>query len=293
MFGTGAAPEPWVLTALGGNQRFKTLRIWITNTVEDQVWQNGELNTDSFDFLNNTEAWFRVKIEGRLLDDDDDEEEDDLDRDDADEEADKSAGDKMETETAAESKAKEIEAKKPPRPRFSHFFKAMTVEFDRTKMRNGADQNVEWKKPDRIPSSPNPPAAADFDELTFKRNGDENMKITINLFRDETPERFELSPELSDIVDLTAATRSEVSLALWDYIKLMGLQEDEEKRHFRCDELLRKVCTHARPEGVQQAANDARTDRPERSRPDPRAAKLHHSPLAAFGPNQAPIHCSR
>lgn len=224
------------------------MRIWVTNTVEDQVWQSGDLGADAFDFSTNTESSFRVKIEGRLLDDDNEDDESDKDEEEEEEETAKAdkEGDKMDTDAPANGKGKETAAKSHPHPRFSSFFKAMTVEFDRTKMRNGAEQSVEWKKPDRIPNSANPPAAADFDELTFKRNGDENMNITINLYRDETPERFELSPELADIVDMSAATRAEVVMSLWEYIKLMGLQEDEEKRHFRCDELLRKVCTAPR-----------------------------------------------
>lgn len=195
---------------------------------------------EAFDFSTNSESSFRVKIEGRLLDDDDDFEKDE-DEEDAKESGE---GDKMDTDAPSDNKGKDVASKNPPSARFSHFFKSMTVEFDRTKMRNGADNPVEWKKPDRVPNSANPPAAADFDELTFKRHGDENMNITIVLERDETPERFQLSPELSDIVDMTAATRAEVVMGLWEYIKLMGLQEDEEKRHFRCDELLRKVWTN-------------------------------------------------
>ena len=62
------------------------------------------------------------------------------------------------------------------------------------------------------------------------------------LFRSEDPERFELSDELAEVVDMKEATRSEIIMGLWEYIKLMGLQEDEEKRNFRCDDLLRKVC---------------------------------------------------
>lgn len=195
---------------------------------------------EAFDFSTKSESSYRVKIEGCLLDDDDgfekEGEEDDA----------KEGGedDKMDTDAPSDSKGKDVVSKKPPSARFSHFFKSMTVEFDRTKMRNGADNPVEWKKPDRVSSAANPPAAADFDELTFKRHGDENMNITIVLERDETPERFQLSPELSDIVDMTAATRAEVVMGLWEYIKLMGLQEDEERRHFRCDELLRRVWTN-------------------------------------------------
>lgn len=221
-----------ILTFCESSQRFKTLRIWITNTVEDQAWQSGAVN-EPFDFSTNSESSYRVKIEGRLLDDDDE-----LDKDD---DEDTAGGDKMDTDAPSDGKSKEGSSKKPPAARFSHFFKSMAVQFDRNKMRNGADNPVEWKKPDRVPNSANPPAAADFDELTFQRHGDENMNITILLERDETPERFQLSSELSDIVDMTAATRAEVVMGLWEYIKLMGLQEDEEKRHFRCDELLRKV----------------------------------------------------
>lgn len=119
--------------------------------------------------------------------------------------------------------------------RFSHFFKALNIDFDRSRSRAASDQTVEWKRQ----QSQN--AGADFDEFTFKRSGDENMNITINLHRQEDPERYLLSPELADIVDMTAASRQDAVLAVWEYIKMMGLQEDEEKRNFRCDELLRKV----------------------------------------------------
>jgi len=218
-------------------QRYKTLRIWISNTVEDQFWQNNGLNVDTFDFSSNLESSYRVKIEGRLLDDEYEleAEEEEL-KAGGDKEAD---GDKMETDTPSKPQPKPATAK---RPRLSHFFKALTVDFDGKPGRQGADASVEWKKPDRTPAGAgNLPAMADFDEFTFKRNGDENMNITINLFRHEDPERYELSRELAEIVDMREATRQEAVMALWEYIKLMNLQEDEEKRNFRCDDLLRKV----------------------------------------------------
>ena len=154
----------------------------------------------------------------------------------------------MDGPAASKAKAASASTKSTQRYRFSHFFKAFTVDFDRGRGQTGADVNVEWKKPDRAPASSNLPAAADFDELTFKRSGDENMNITINLYRDESPpnERFELSPELAEIVDMKEGTRPEIIMGLWEYIKLMGLQEDEEKRNFRCDELLRMVSSSDR-----------------------------------------------
>lgn len=204
--------------------------MWVTNTAEDQAWQTNGLNNDSFDFSSNTEPTYRVKIQARLLDHDDD-----LDKDDeAEGEGNAENGDKKEVND--DSTAKSANGHKY---RFSHFFKSLTVDFPPN--RKGVDQPVEWKKPERAGNSAVLPAAADFDELTFKRSGDENLNITINLFRHDEPERYALSPEMQEVVDEPYATRQEVVMAIWDYIKYFGLQEDEEKRHFRCDDILKKV----------------------------------------------------
>ncbi|KAI3327567.1 hypothetical protein HD806DRAFT_483250 [Xylariaceae sp. AK1471] len=214
-------------------KRWKTLRIWITNTAEDQIWQGNGINVDTFDFSSNLEPTYRVKIEARLLDDDDDLADND---DPEDTKGSFSDPDRMEEDGPMDSNSKST---KPPRYRLSHFFKALHVDFPAS--RRSAEQSVEWKKPERVGGSPNLPAAADFDELTFKRNGDENLNITINLIRHEEPERYALSPQLGDIVDMREGTRQEIVMGIWEYIKMMGLQEDEEKRNFRCDELLRSA----------------------------------------------------
>jgi chromatin remodeling complex protein RSC6 len=210
------------------------LRVWITNTVEDQVWQgSGDLNVDAFDFSPNMEASYRVKIEGRLLDEDDDA--------DSPKDSNEQDGDKMDEDAPDSDKKAGPSSSKP---RFSHFFKEINVEFDKQRYRNGADQAIEWKRPEPgARAQPGANQAADFDEFTFKRNGDENLNITINLHRFEVPERYSLSPELSDIVDMKEGTQHEVVMGLWEYIRMNGLQEDEEKRNFRCDELLKRVST--------------------------------------------------
>ncbi|KAH8816306.1 hypothetical protein F5884DRAFT_775699 [Xylogone sp. PMI_703] len=212
-------------------KRYRTLRIWISNTVEDQPWQaTGLDDVDAFDFSSNMDSSYRVKIEGRLLD-----EEDDVDSDNEDTPED--GADKMD-----EDEKEKKEQKAPSKQyRFSHFFKAMTVEFDRSRAKDGADQNVEWKKPAVAPNAANLPNSADFDQLEFKRGGDENVNISINLVRDETPERFRLSPALAEIMDTNEATRAEVVMGIWEYIKAMGLQEEDEKRSFDCDDRLKAI----------------------------------------------------
>ena len=223
-------------------QQYRTLRVWISNTVDDQAWQGNGLNVDAFDFTPAMEASYRVKIEGRLLDDD---EQTGANKTDAEKTAseakttDENGADKMEEDAPAK------EAKTEPQThKFSHFFRSISVEFDRSRFRNGTEQTVEWKKSEPNTRNANAGAqadAAEFDEFTFKRNGDENINITVNLFRQQIPERYQLSPELADVVDMTEATQQEAVMALWEYIRASGLQEDEEKRNFRCDEPLRKV----------------------------------------------------
>ncbi|KAL8296841.1 hypothetical protein RB600_002043 [Gaeumannomyces tritici] len=224
-----------------GAKRSKTMRIWISNTVDEQPWQ-APLNTDSFDFSTSHDSSYRVKIEGRLLDDDEDEGDEKEHGNEA--QKDKDDKDAMETDAPSTSKAKAA-AKPQQRARFSHFFKAINVTVDRPGVAPGPagpEQLMEWKKPEQRGGGTavgNP--AADFDELTFKRGGDENVNVVFSLTRHEEPERFSISPALADIVDMSEGSRTEIATRLWDYIRLNGLQEEEEKRQFRCDHLLRKI----------------------------------------------------
>lgn len=194
------------------HKRQKTLRLFISNTVENQIWQNPPQ-----DFSAAAQHGFaRVRIEGRLVDEPDDEatHEDTGDMD-----------DEEQTTTT-----------KPARKKMSSFFKSMTVEFD--KNRNNVPDpkwQVDWKK---TPNSPN----ADVDVIEFKRKCEANMNINLSFVRDEQPERYRLSPALAQTLDMEEADRTEVVMALWDYIRFMGLQEDEEKRSVRCDDQLRRVC---------------------------------------------------
>jgi len=283
------------LGAIAGAQLKKTLRIWITNSVEDQVWQGNGLNVDAFDFTPNMEASYRVKVEGRLLHDNDENEEGR-----AAQESDSTAqGSTVQMDHDSDTKKLDGATATEAKHRFSHFFKAITVDFDRSRFRNGAEQTVEWKKPESGPKSQAAGASSavtDFDELTFKRNGDENTNITINLFRQELPERFLLSPELAEVVDMSEATQQEAVMALWEYIRFWGLQEDEEKRNFRCDEPLKKVS--GSPGELSgdvfplhpQCAKRAIGRRPRRCRVYSHAQRIRHPTRPTATPHQPALH---
>jgi SWI/SNF-related matrix-associated actin-dependent regulator of chromatin subfamily D len=202
-------------------KKYRTMRIWISNTVESQPWQGPGNNPGS--------GRYKVRIEGRLLDDETDPTVPDQ------EEKDEDAMDDGATDNAKKSDAKS--------QRFSHFFKNITIDFDKPVTAIPEEvKPVNWTKSIPHPNTPAAPSA-DFDALQFSRASQENLNVTISLVRDEVPERYKLSKELAEVLDVEEETRSGIVLGIWDYIRAMELQEDEEKRQVRCDHRLRSVCS--------------------------------------------------
>ncbi|KAI2788623.1 hypothetical protein POX_e06644 [Penicillium oxalicum] len=207
-------------------KKYRTLRIWITNTVENQPWQGAGGNPGS--------GRFKVRIEGRLLDDDNDptvpEDEDET-----------SKGDEMDESKDTAEGAKQTKPRKPSQ-RLSHFFKTIAIDFDKSASNTASEAKpVTWTKPQASANPTTIPPNAEFDCIQFSRSSQENINVTISLVRDETPERYKLSKELAEVLDVEEETRSGIVLGIWDYIRAMGLQEDEEKRQVRCDHRLRSI----------------------------------------------------
>lgn len=222
-------------------RREGVLRIWVSNTAEGQPWQvieeegNNGLNEDgTFEFGESSQATFRVKIEGRLLDDPT-EDKPDNDKDNV----------EAEGEAAEKDKQPAIPKKPAQRPRLSHFFKAITIDFSRSpSLQPDGYSAIEWRKPQPTPQNPlNDPNSSEvsFDTLEFERKADENINVTINLIRDEKNERFRLSPQLAEILDTEEEDRAGAVQGIWEYCRAMGLQEDDDKRAIVCDEPLKKV----------------------------------------------------
>ncbi|TKA66023.1 hypothetical protein B0A49_10501 [Cryomyces minteri] len=224
----------------------RVLRIWVSNTADGQPWQKieegGGIEDDgAFDFGSDSSATYRVKIAGRLLDAE------------VDEGGEEGTGDSVEADKDAEAvdhgnedvKKTPLKAARKPaqRTKLSHFFKAINIDFDRSRsLQPDGFTSIEWKKPaDARPGIPNASAEANFDTLEFERQSDENINITIKLVRDETPERYKLSKPLAEILDAEEEDRAGVVMGIWEYVKAMNLQEDEENRRIQCDDRLKAV----------------------------------------------------
>ncbi|KAF2130453.1 hypothetical protein P153DRAFT_218112 [Dothidotthia symphoricarpi CBS 119687] len=208
--------------------RHGTLRVWISNTAENQPWQSSAMDADAFDFDSDTNATYRVRLQGRLLDEPADEgleAEDDDDDDDEDRDAD--------ADTDEDSKPKPA-----PKPKqLSHYFTAITIDFDRAKsLQPDNFTQIEWKRPD------NPTAKeSNFSELEFERKGDENINITVNLQRYQNPEIFRLSKPLAELLDTDEEDRAGVLMGIWEYARAQHLQQDDDERKFACDAKLKAL----------------------------------------------------
>ena len=236
-------------------KKYTTIRIWISNTVENQPWQGAQMDENAFDFNMGVEATYKVKIEGRVIPDDEDE---DASEKDSDDEEDGTDGDFKAREGEMTSKAPNSSTPRTlPKTKLSHFFKSITIDFDRNKnLQPDGTTQIEWKRPPLPnPNGPGPmvyPAGADFDCLEFERKGDENINCTVNFYRDDNPERMQLSPALAAVLDTEEDDRPSVIMGLWEYIKAMGLSQDDDKRTFQCDDKLRAVSTTPSPLPLKQ-----------------------------------------
>ncbi|KAK3633501.1 SWI/SNF and RSC complex subunit Ssr3 [Elasticomyces elasticus] len=203
-------------------RREGVVRVWVSNTCDGQPWQvieEGRADAEQvFELGDGGNATWRVKIEGRLLDDPSEEEETD--------------------EGATDRK----------KPKFSSFFRAITVDFapaNNPSLHPDGYSAIEWRKPQ--PTLNHPISATDsavnFDTLEFERKGDENenVNVTINLVRDEKNERFRLSPALAEILDTEEEDRAGAVQGVWEYCRAKGLQEDTERRSIICDDALRRL----------------------------------------------------
>lgn len=237
---------------------YRTMRVWISNTVENQSWQQQQQQEEEESSGQNNDSAgsrsgggrYRVKIEGRLLDDHDDDDdagaaEEEKENQEGEKERDPDAMDE-DKDTTDKNAEKKQSSSRPHRRRLSHFFKSITIDFDKPTDAGVADlATISWNKPALPPNATTLPASADFDSLEFSRAAEVSLNATVNLVRDENPERLRLSKELASMLDVEEEGRTGIVIGIYEYIKALELQENEEKRAVRCDDRLKAVWNEA------------------------------------------------
>ncbi|KAF5392127.1 hypothetical protein D9757_003196 [Collybiopsis confluens] len=123
--------------------------------------------------------------------------------------------------------------KGPPR-KFSTMIKRMMVEFDRDPNVYPENNIVEWP---RATGHQNPP----LDGFTIRRTGDISTTVRIVMYLDHYPEQYSLSQDLSNLLGIKEESRLGVVQALWNYIKIEGLQDKVDRRLVHTDDRLRAI----------------------------------------------------
>ncbi|KAJ7065926.1 SWI/SNF complex 60 kDa subunit [Mycena belliarum] len=118
--------------------------------------------------------------------------------------------------------------------KFSTFIKRMVVELDRDAALYPDGNIVEWP---RATGQHNPP----LDGFTIRRKGDAPTKVRLIMYLEHYPEQFRVIPELGNILGIKEDSRIGVIQALWNYIKIQGLQDKVDRRLVRADDKLRSI----------------------------------------------------
>ena len=115
-------------------------------------------------------------------------------------------------------------------PKFSSFFKKITIYLDASLY---PDNHVILWESDRSPAL--------HEGFEVKRKGDKESTVRIRLEMNYMPERFKLSPALSEVLGIEVDTRPRILAAIWHYVKSKKLQNYEDNSFFACDPPLQKV----------------------------------------------------
>ncbi|KAL4388563.1 hypothetical protein GQ457_09G008810 [Hibiscus cannabinus] len=123
-----------------------------------------------------------------------------------------------------------VDKMNPLYPKFSSFFKRVTISLDQ---RLYPDNHIIIWEHARSP--------APQEGFEVKRNGDKEFTVNIRLEMNYVPEKFKLSPALTEVLGIEVDTRPRILVAIWHYVKARKLQNPYDPSCFNCDAQLQRV----------------------------------------------------
>ncbi|CAJ1947640.1 unnamed protein product [Sphenostylis stenocarpa] len=123
-----------------------------------------------------------------------------------------------------------VQKSSPLYPKFSAFFKRVTISLDQ---RLYPDNHIIMWENARSP--------APHEGFEVKRKGDKEFTVNIRLEMNYLPEKFKLSPALTEVLGIEVDTRPRIVAAIWHYVKARKLQNPNDPSFFHCDQPLQKV----------------------------------------------------
>ncbi|KAJ6748423.1 SWI/SNF COMPLEX COMPONENT SNF12-like protein ISOFORM X1 [Salix purpurea] len=115
-------------------------------------------------------------------------------------------------------------------PKFSSYFKKITIYLDQSLYPD--NHVILWE------STRSPVLHEGFE---VKRKGNKEFTARIRLEMNYVPEKFKLSPALSEVLGIEIETRPRILAAIWHYVKSRKLQNPNDPSFFTCDPPLQKL----------------------------------------------------
>ncbi|KAJ3413579.1 SWI/SNF complex component snf12 [Chytridiales sp. JEL 0842] len=188
----------------------KTLRIVVSNETSNQAHdQENDMNDD--DATVKIPSW-KLKVQGKLLD--------------------------VRFKVTANSNSLTHKSIQTPEdqlsmlPKFTHFVKSIKIELQRDPNLYPEGNVIEWRKGS---------SAHSFDVFEVKRQGDQEVPVSIEIVMENNPEKLRVSARLAEVLDVYVDTQQNILMRLWQYIKMNGLQDVEHKTYINFDAQLTDI----------------------------------------------------
>lgn len=123
-----------------------------------------------------------------------------------------------------------VQKSSPLYPKFSSFFKRVTISLDQKLYPD--NHFILWE---------NSRSPAPHEGFEVKRKGDKEFTANIRLEMNYVPEKFKLSPALTEVLGIEVDTRPRIIAAIWHYVKARKLQNPNDPSFFHCDQPLQRV----------------------------------------------------
>ncbi|KAB1217358.1 hypothetical protein CJ030_MR4G020963 [Morella rubra] len=115
-------------------------------------------------------------------------------------------------------------------PKFSSFFKKITIYLDQSLYPD--NHVILWE------SARSPVLHEGFE---VKKKGDKEFTAILRLEMNYVPEKYKLSPALTEVLGMEVEARPRIISAIWHYVKARRLQASDDPSSFICDPPLQKV----------------------------------------------------
>ena len=117
----------------------------------------------------------------------------------------------------------------------THFVRKIEISFNKQEY-----PDIEWNK-DTFAAGLK--ASEDKDGIEIIREGDKELELTIGIHMNFVPKQFKARPELQALIGVQQCSKTQAISALWEYIKVNRLQDQQDRKLVNCNKELKTVST--------------------------------------------------